>query len=187
MLTLALMLAAAAGPAPVSLPLGVTPLLDGRCDAAEWQGAATLAQDGAYRVRAMHDAHYVYLCVAYPAGSLGMVDLYLATPDQPGPINLHASRKLGERVFTAGTWPRYVWWNETGWTTQVNAIDRLDGDNTSFHAYPQREVQLSRARFGAGRWRLAIDYLADDGSIPMRFPAAARNHDPATFLAFDVP
>jgi hypothetical protein len=115
-----------------------------------------------------------------------MVDIYLTSPGQKMRVNLHASAKLGERVWDRA-WPEYSWWNERGWSTQLNGFQAMTEGRPTFHATPEKEFQLSLARFGKGEWRLMAEVLNDrDGTIAARLPDKADKDDPATYRMLRV-
>jgi len=171
----------------ISVPTASTPLLDGRCQEAEWHRSRRLAAEAGYSLRVMRDSRFVYLCVDYPEQSLGMLDLFLKTEKQSTPLHLHASAKLGEARWTIGGWTDLSWWNERGWSTQVNGFDQLADGKVTFHRNPEREFQFSLARFGEGKWQLLAEILNDrTGSVAMRFPQTGDKNELRTYFTFQV-
>jgi hypothetical protein len=179
----------------LSIARGGPILLDGRCDRAEWDLAATTALDAGHVLLAQHDARHVYLCIRVPADSHGTLDLYLQAAGAPALHNLHASAQVGERVRGADGWPEYTWWNHRGWYSPAvpfTGIER-DGERSraEFATGVPREVQIEKARFGAGPWRVLFVVGgrrdASGAWAPLRWPPAGDENDPAGWaeLSFD--
>ena len=183
------------------MPLGPATLLDGRCEAAYGAGAQIPLGHG-LTLSAMRHERLLMLCVALPAGSWGVLDLYLKTPKVTTPLNVHASAKLGERALEASGWPQWTWWNENGWASPVVAWSGCAGGGGSgasgstagnecradFAPRGDREIHLDIDRFGSGDWRAMLELHqirvgADQVSI--EYPGAARNDDPTTWSTVD--
>jgi hypothetical protein len=161
------------------VPTGSTPLLDGKCESAEWRGAPVMAQDGPYSLRAKRDRHHLYLCLSYPVSSFGMADIHVITPRQPSPITLHASAKLGERALAETEW---TWWNNRGWTATLTHFDGLAKGQPDYRATPDREWQLSLDRFGKGEWRMMIEVYREDAPTTIVLPKVASKDDRVSWL-----
>jgi hypothetical protein len=163
-----------------ALVSGPPVLLDAKCDAAEYANAARHDIGGGVTLRARHDADYVYLCLMLPAQSLGTMDLFLQ-PVSGGPMyNLHISAQVGERIFAGGAWPDWTFGNERAWYGPPVAFRgmarRPDGTaRPDFSESEAREVQLTRARFGNGPWkvRLEVRALGPDKRGEVVFPAGS--------------
>jgi hypothetical protein len=139
------------------------PLLDGRCDEYPDLGARVVAESEIISVLFFQDADYVWLCYTLPDDSYGTLDLEVDSPGLADPVNLHVSAQLGEwrvdhpeEVPTSAASDR--WWKVQGWWS--NAVswngtrETDDGPRQNFRASEGRELQLSKARFGRGSWRL---------------------------------
>lgn len=159
------------------------PMLDGQCS--EHQGAATPMGEGV-SLAVSQTAEYVWLCVAVPTGSYGVVDLRIEAPLLPEALNLHASAQLAEwaadRPGAAPTSPESpIWGNNLGWVASVTPFAGMDASasppRARFRPINGREFQLSKTRFGKGPWRirLAVQAIATpDGSmVELRFPEEA--------------
>lgn len=142
------------------------PLLDGDC--AEYAGLRAPVHEIApgIRLHVFADAGYVWLCYTVPADSHGTLDLRVETPRLDEPLNLHVSAQLGEwRADHPEEAPQDAnsdqWWKIRGWYSnalRLNGVRETDnGRRTHFVGSKARELQLSRARFGGGEWRLAFD------------------------------
>jgi hypothetical protein len=139
------------------------PLLDGRCDEYQRVGAEVIAEDDTISVLLFQDADYVWLCYALPEESYGTLDLVVDSPGLADPINLHVSARLGE--WRAGHRDEGTqesrsdrWWKIHGWWSNAarwNGMRETDeGPRPGFLKSEGRELQLSKARFGRGTWRL---------------------------------
>lgn len=139
------------------------PLLDGRCDEYRSIGAAVIAEGGDISVLLFQDADYVWLCYTLPGESYGTLDLVVDSPNLADPVNLHVSAQLGEwRADHPDEVPQNadsdLWWKVHGWWSNAvswNGVRETDqGQRAKFRASEGRELQLSKARFGRGVWRL---------------------------------
>ena len=159
--SLFLALAGSIGAAQASAP--AYPLLDGRCDEYQRVGAEVLAEDDTISVLLFQDADYVWLCYALPEDSYGTLDLLVDSPGLAEPINLHVSAQLGEwRAGHPDEGPQKSnsddWWKVHGWWSNAaswNGMRETDeGPRSKFQTSEGSELQLSKARFGRGTWRL---------------------------------
>jgi hypothetical protein len=139
------------------------PLLDGRCDEYQRVGAEVVAKDDTISVLLFQDADYVWLCYALPKESYGTLDLLVDSPGLAEPINLHVSAQLGEwRADYPDEAPEVSnsdsWWKVHGWWSNAASWNGMretdDGPRSKFQSSEGRELQLSKARFGRGTWRL---------------------------------
>ncbi|MEE4303810.1 MAG: hypothetical protein V2J19_06605 [Wenzhouxiangella sp.] len=142
------------------------PLLDGRCDEYPGLGAGVVTENEMISVLFFQDADYVWLCYTLPGESYGTLDLEVDSPGLADPVNLHVSAQLGEwRVDHPEEVPQNAesdrWWSVHGWWS--NAVswngtrETDDGPRPNFRASEGRELQLSKARFGRGSWRLSFE------------------------------
>ena len=122
-----------------------------------------IAEDDTISVLLFQDADYVWLCYALPEESYGTLDLLVDSPGLADPINLHVSARLGE--WQAGHRDEGTqesrsdrWWKIHGWWSNAarwNGMRETDeGPRPGFLKSEGRELQLSKARFGRGTWRL---------------------------------
>jgi len=159
-------------------------LLDARCDAAEYAGAARQDLGGGVSLQARHDSHYLVLCLSLPPDSFGSLDLYVRGAD--GALhNLHVSAQIGERTRGPGGWPAWRFGNAQGWYGPPVAFRGLATDasgraRADFTPSAARELQLPRARFGPGPWRVRVELNAlGAGNTSLVFPAGSTDADPA--------
>lgn len=124
-----------------------------------------IAEGGGISVLLFQDADYVWLCYALPAESYGTLDLVVDSPGLADPVNLHVSAQLGEwRADRPDEAPQDAdsdrWWTVHGWWSNAvswNGLRETDeGTQPNFQASEGRELQLSKARFGRGTWRLGF-------------------------------
>lgn len=159
------------------------PLLDGRCDDAEWASASKRELGQGLQLQTLQDKRSVYLCITNPAQGQTTFDLYLETKD--GRINLHSSAQVGERVWNGRDWGRWTWRNHVDWFSPAVPIDRLVGSELFFAPAPYRELQLQKSRFGDGPWRfmLEIRQIRTGERSVVTFPTDADPSKPETWAA----
>ncbi|MDB5367540.1 MAG: hypothetical protein JWM77_3467 [Rhodospirillales bacterium] len=184
-------LAAPTGPARATeLTAGVaqTVLLDGRCEAAEWARAARLDLGSGASLLVQEDADHVFVCVRGPAGGLNTLDLYLVTDRAPVPVDLHVSAQVGERTLTQSGWPDWQWRNQTGWYgTPVPFAGMTDLEGAPRPAFARdtdRELQLSKARFGPLPWRIRVDVqvMGPERKASALYPPESTAETPVNWL-----
>ena len=180
MLTLSLAASLAAGAATA------TPLLDGRCEAAEWAGAVRTDLGAGVALLALADAQTLSLCWTLPPNSMGSVDLYIM--DAAGRAhNLHMSRQIGERAKMAEGWSAWDWGNHQRWygppARWTRSVTRPDGRASIQFAEPEaREMQIKTDRFGRGPWRvmMTVSEIGPERAETV-YPPAADPDKPATW------
>ena len=149
--------AALAAPAP--------PLVDGDCTDYKLPGARSTAIAPGIELHVAEDDHFVWFCYTFPAGSMAQLDMTLKTPRLAQALNLHVSAQLGEwpagRADLAPASPDSdMWWNTQGWTANTLRVNGMDTSGPApryrWKHTPGRELQLSKQRFGSGRWEFAL-------------------------------
>lgn len=172
--------AAAAGPL----------LLDGRCDEAAWTKAVLAPLDEALTLSAVTDRDSVTLCWRFPVQTLAL-DLYIEDA-QGGLHDLHISAQTGERTRTAQGWPDWTGFGQhRGWYGPPFPFGGFRTDETGarrpvFTPQASRELQLTKARFGPGPWRVMVEtQVMAPGAQVARYPAGASPDDPATWGRLD--
>ncbi|MBL8519975.1 MAG: hypothetical protein JNK75_04820 [Betaproteobacteria bacterium] len=171
---------AQASPPELKVPAGRAVLVDGRCEAEEWAGAATIPLGSGALLRAQQAGEYVYLCVQPAAPSRFGVDAYFARTGQPV-LNLHVSAKLGERVAGEKGFPDWAWWNNVRWTgnpTRPNRFDRPD-----FQADEAKELQIHRTRLAGAGLRMMLEVHSD---ATLTYPADAKAGETARWMAIQL-
>ncbi len=183
-LLLAALGCAAPPPAPAPGAPLAAPLVDGDCGEYAALGAGAVAVAPGVDLYAYQDPHHVWLCFTVPRGGFGILDLRIEAPALAEALNLHVSAQLGE-------WPAdrpeaapanaldERWWKVEGWTAnplRFRGVDRTEEPaQAQFESAPARELQLAKARFGRGEWRLGFSILAvrpEDGAFgDVEFPA----------------
>lgn len=167
MIALAFALANTAAAVPPSVSIGkvlASPLLDGRCDDAEWQAARATPIGGGVTLLAMQDALAVHFCLQLPLNSLGTFDLYVR--DRRGAlVNLHSSAQAGERMLTDGKWPDWSFGNHHGWYSPpvpFTGMREQGGQRVPrFREGSSREITLLKSCFDLRRgWRFMIEVRA---------------------------
>lgn len=185
-LGLALAAAIASGEAPRPI------LLDGSCGEDAWRAAARTEVGEGVALLVMQDPGNLYLCWTLPPDARG-VDLYLQAPD--GSMhNLHTSARVGERTRGTAGWPEWRWENHIGWFSppySFTGARRLDDGTLAydFALTPAKEMQVSKDRFGRGRWRIYTEVVVrkPDGKLgPVSFPKDADADHPDRWPALEV-
>jgi hypothetical protein len=165
-------------------------LLDGRCDEAAWTRASPTRLDEGLTISAVADRDSVTVCWRFPIQTLSL-DLYIE--DAAGALHdLHVSAQTGERTRNAQGWPDWTAFGQhRGWYAPSFAFGgfRTDESGTRrvvFAPQPYRELQLTKARFGPGPWRVMVEAQAmEPGAKVVRYPAEASPDDPATWGSLD--
>jgi hypothetical protein len=167
-------------------------LLDARCPAQEWSGAARVEVGSGVSLLSQQDAHFVSLCLTLPAESLGTIDLYVLPEGASEPHNLHVSAQIGERQKTGGRWPDWTWGNNQGWASPVVPFRGLATEEgkprLQWGSSEGREIQISRARFAGRHWRFMFELRAlgpaREGQVV--FPKGAVPDDTATWAVLEL-
>jgi hypothetical protein len=163
-------------------------LLDGRCEADEWARAGRLDLGRGATLLMQETTEDVFLCLRGPAGGLNTLDLYVVSPRAPTPADLHVSAQVGERVLTPAGWPDWQWRNQQGWYgTQVPfaGVTTVDGQmRPDFATGTDRELQLSKARFGPLPWRVRVELrtMGADRKGSVIYPDGTKAEDPTGWL-----
>ncbi len=76
---------------------GQTVIVDGRCQAEEWQGIPEVG-----RIRAFRNGDQVFICIAIPDGGLGSLDIFIGRRNGTV-LNLHSSAQIAQRVLRTGS------------------------------------------------------------------------------------
>ncbi|MEO9870723.1 hypothetical protein [Ekhidna sp.] len=113
--------------------------------------------------------HFVWLGFDYPEESFGTMDLKLITPTLSDTLNMHISAQIGEWYLSEGS-PRPdnpesdLWWNHQGWYANEvwpNGTDRSsENPQPKFKNAKAREIQISKERFGRGKWMMQAEIRA---------------------------
>jgi hypothetical protein len=168
----------------IKVPSGKSVLIDGKCREEEWKDAAQLSMSKDYRLFLKKTDDYVFVCVAPPAKSNLMADLYLSAADKKL-YTLHASAKLGERALEGDKWKEWTndwdWWNVDGWWANTLKPDSFE--KRSFLQSEAIEFQISRRRFAGKSWRVMVDIISGG---PLIFPSNANNLKSNTWLELNL-
>lgn len=152
------------------------PMVDGKLNDFIQLNVSPIALSEEVNLYIYQDEHYVWLGYDYPEGSFGTLDLQIETDSLENPLNLHVSAQLGEWVVgdeanQPQTSDSDLWWEFNGWISNevwMNGMTRTE-ERTSpnFKNAKARELQLSKAHFGLGAWKLKFNIRAivkPDGS-----------------------
>ena len=152
-------------------------MLDGDCGEYDALGAPAEHLDPRTKLYSWQDAGSVWLCIALPDRSQGVLDLKLLAPALDVPINLHVSAQLGEWLVgdpqgAPASPSDDRWWNHRGWYANPLHFGGLQsgdhGTHVTFRFSSAREIQLSKDRFGRGEWLISLTLDAvgkADGSV----------------------
>ena len=149
------------------------PMMNGDCSEYSALKAETVKIDEQVSLNIYQDKDFVWLCYTYPEGSFGTLDLVIDTPKIEKAMNLHVSAQLGE-------WPADnpdaspdsadsdLWWAINGWMANniwFNGYREVDGKQyAKWKNAPAREMQISKAHFGTGDWKLRFEIRSVKGS-----------------------
>jgi hypothetical protein len=146
-----------------TVPHGRPILIDGRIGADEWGDACEIVVTPSYRILLKRDSAYIYLAIVRSVPEVFGVNLYLATPGSDSAyLDLHASAKLGERVGRHNAWPEWVWWNNRGWSANVERFNAFTGQR--FLPDTAKELQIALARLPGKQFLLTFDIETVDGT-----------------------
>ncbi len=153
-------------------------LLDGRFSAKEWQGAHVIHVNDSLELHLKQDRDYFYWCLRDRSGHLSGVDFYMAFRDTI--LNLHASAKLGERIWQDGSYGEWTWWNHRQWSANVARFNSFEGQR--FLQDEAKEFQLEKSRIADSGFRLMFQ-LDQPGERPPAYPSGARPETPERWLS----
>ncbi len=157
-------------------------MVDGWADEYQELGAQPINLSDSVDLYFYQNDHYVWICYTYPSESFGTLDMKIETENLDEPLNLHVSAQVGEwPVNKPELAPKDPlsdrWWNMKGWISNEvwpNGIDRSgEVARPKFKNAPARELQLSKERFGRGKWEISMEIRAiksSDGFISLQFP-----------------
>lgn len=167
-----------------------TPLVDGRCDEYAEIGVAPIAISEDVNLYIIENKDYVWISYCFPEGSFGTLDMEIKTETLTDPLNLHISVQLGEwetaKPETAPMVPESdKWWDIEGWTANPiwpNGMDFSEEEpQYQIKNGDAREIQLSKARFGSGKWeiRMKINSIknSDGKYYNIQFPEDDSYHE----------
>jgi hypothetical protein len=163
----------ASGSGSVVVPHGHAVMVDGKISNDEWADARRIEIPNGTRLYFKQADAYVYLCIRWPKGDAGFVDLYLS-PGDTRVYDLHASAKLGQRVLSKGQWAEWTnWWNNEGWVANISRVDSFS--ERRFLPENVREFQIDRAYFPGPEWKIMLEISLAKGEqyTSIQFPANA--------------
>jgi hypothetical protein len=173
--------AAGQAQAEITPPIGSEILLDGTCADDEWNDAKSIASNQGHTIRVKRSDRYLFMCITYPENSHGVFEGYLVSENQPKPLNIHVSAKVGDREWQDDKWPEWEWWAAQGWWSNAARYNSTEEGERRFLRTPAREIQFDLDHFGRAGWRIMFDLYYgqnDDGSnrtVPL--PAGAKFTD----------
>lgn len=154
------------------------PLLDGRFTEREWAGARIFRVNDSLELYVKQDREYFYWCLRDRRANLMGVDFYIAFRDSM--VNLHASAKLGERVYRKDAgYGKWDWWNHRDWAANVNPFNSFEGQR--FLKDEAKEYQVDKRRIGGGTVLLMFG-LDPPGVVPSTYPQGADPENPEKWM-----
>jgi hypothetical protein len=162
----------------ISVPKASRPvLLDGKFHLKEWQDARLITVSDSLELYLKQDRDFLYWCLRGRGQQLFGVDFYIAFRDSL--VNLHASAKLGERIYHNGSYGEWDWWNNQLWSANVARINSFQGQR--FLKDEIKEFQLDKERVRDSPL-LMMFQLDQPGEKPPAFPAGAQPESPEKWI-----
>lgn len=180
-------------PGRITVPKGKHIMVDGRFSSGEWADAKTVKIQESITLYLKQSADYVYIGLQAPVQNYrsGWIELYLSdTPDNV--VNLHASRKLGERKLADGAWgPWKDWWTNQGkWQANYYRPDDVQEDGRWKVVQLQDEgweYQIRKSAFGKGPWKIFFDVsLMAEEVQTIKYPANGEDTKPENWLILKI-
>ena len=166
----------------------IPPIIDGRCEEYKKQKSIQIKMDDFVTLYVYQNQHFVWLCYNNTEGGTGLLDLRIEAPGLKKAMNLHISAQLGEwpadkpeMAPTEGT--SADWWNHKGWTAntvwfngyRMRTSETGEEQVANWRNAPDREMQISKERFGRGEWKLRFNiYMLrgkDDKPYDLVYPS----------------
>jgi len=147
----------------VTIPKGADIMVDGVFSEGEWSDAHTVTIAEGTRLHFKQSGKYIYIGVQFSSANNvgGWIDIYLQ--GNPGEIvNLHSSRKLGERKLAGDQWPEFdQWWTTRGdWTANYGKPDDIQVNGKRKEIWTPVEgweFQIKRGRFKSNQWQVLFE------------------------------
>jgi hypothetical protein len=145
-------------------------LIDGKIASDEWQDAMSFAVDTSTTLMLKSTDEYLFVAILAPPGKTVIVDIYILNNGHI--LNLHASAKLGQRVFN-GTWQEWSWWNNAQWVANTSRPTRFD--KPEFLEESAREFQIKKLLLDKGTPVMVEVISLSEGKVinTVTYPAAA--------------
>jgi hypothetical protein len=177
----------------VPVPKGKPIMVDGRFGTGEWADAKTINVQESITLYLKQSADYVYIGIQAPVQNYrsGWIELYLSD-GADNIINLHASRKLGERKMVNGEWgPWKDWWTNQGkWHANYYRPDDVQEDGRWKVVQLQDEgweYQIRKSAFGKGLWKVFLDVsLLTEEVQSIKYPANGADSKPENWLQLKI-
>jgi hypothetical protein len=167
--------------APISIPKGPAPKIDGRIEPTEWAGSYEVPMPGAGRLMLRHDGRYLY--VGIDGSAQGFPSACTVRGDSV--TIMHSSAAVGTATYARG---ESDWKQRHGFTFALRSRDvsaagmQAQADflasngwvaSNSAMSPTQREMKISLSLFEPGNAMLALGYyLGNDGPV-VRWPQSA--------------
>jgi hypothetical protein len=156
-------------------------MMDGKFDAKEWEGSIEIMTNDSVSILLYQSQEFVYIAVRslHSSPQIMEVDLYLQL-NTSTLTNLHASAKLGERVYNGKNYGDWNWWNNKNWVANIARLDKLP---SGFLFDEVKEFQISKELLPNNSIRIM---LTTGYPFKMNFPESAEINNTAKWLSFDM-
>lgn len=176
----------------VSVPTGKPIMVDGTFSEQEWNDAKMITISDEVKLYFKKSEEYVYIGIQPPSEGYngGWIDLYIAGND--GEIlDLHASRKLGERNLIDGDWKEWKdWWtNEGTWRANYTRLDDIEenGEKKVIQLKDEGwEYQIKKSKFKNDKWKIMFDIFLFNGVKKLKFPKESVNTKSDNWLTLEL-
>jgi hypothetical protein len=145
-------------------------LIDGYFDEDEWKDGTSLTVGDSLTLYFKQDPENLYWCLRshHRIVQLAGVDFYFSKGETL--TNLHASAKLGERLFNGKDYGDWIWWNNREWTANVVKLDVPESRKFFRDECKEFQIRKSFSRESRARLMFTIQYPKN---LETRFPADA--------------
>lgn len=175
----------------IKVPKGKPIMIDGIFSSNEWTDAKSITINFQTKLHFKQSDEYVFIGVEPPLADFksGWIDLYLSdNSDTIRNLNLHASRKLGERILQKEEWKDWEqWWgNEGKWRANYTRPKDV-GTGTEQKTVPLSdngwEFQIRKSAFEEGDWKLLVyASMILEKFETIEYPKGARTTDNSAWL-----
>lgn len=177
----------------ILIPEGKTIMVDGKFSEQEWSDAKTMTISEKIKLYFKQSEEYVFIGIEPPLEGYngGWVDLYIEGTDDEI-LNLHASRKLGERKLSNGQWQEWQkWWtNEGSWRANYIRPDDIEenGEKKVIQLKDEGwEYQIKKSRFKNNQWKLMFDIsIVLKGFKNIKYPTDSENTKSNKWLIIEL-
>ncbi|MFC3094535.1 hypothetical protein DRW07_13400 [Alteromonas sediminis] len=169
-----------------------SPLLDGRCEAQEWQYAIKSNLAANTGVYLMHNDESIFVCATGKAEDYTVLDIYIEDPKTGLLHNLHASAQLSEKVMKGNEWESVGQWELHQWSGFWVPYAGQEGDENRkrpiFLKGKDREIRILKEKFSGNSWNMmfGLGGVKQDGEFgpTILYPEGGVSTDSSTWMTF---